>query len=159
MSGDRQAEAKRLYLEEKWTMEAIAAHFGVSLRTIERWASDGAWTAQKKGGKVVSIESKPKPRRDEPGVVRSRRSPGELDELEIVEGAIASLAAALEGDGEGKIDARSMGGIAGGLVKLLEYRRKVQPQTAAEVVELAIGLGISPNEFIDQLEVAWQRRA
>jgi hypothetical protein len=77
----------------------------------------------------------------------------------LSKGRFASLAAALEGDGEGKIDARSMGGIAGGLVKLLEYRRKVQPQTAAEVVELAIGLGISPNEFIDQLEVAWQRRA
>lgn len=157
------------------TIAAIAAQLSVSRRTIERWADDGVW--REKRGNVVSINqpSKPQPVNNpnptptrEPARVR-RRDRGEIQELEIVESAISSLhllftdmAAGPDEDENGRIkpiDTRGIGTIGGALVKLLEYRRKIQPPTAAELAEQAIALGMSPAEFARELRQAWEKRA
>lgn len=174
----RRIEAKKLSLEQGLTQAAIAQQLSVSTRTIERWASEDGWGARKKAqSKVVLIsEAKPKPQpslqaapastHSNPPSTRPRRQRGEIDELEIVEGAIANLSLLL-GDtdrdcmeneyGRVKpIDTRGIGGIAGALVRLLEYRRKIQPPTAADLAEQVIALGISPSEFVAELKQRWQ---
>jgi len=59
----------------------------------------------------------------------------------------------------GTEDVRSMGGLAGGLVKLLEYRRKVSPPTAAELAETMFDLGYSPAELVAELKAKWINHA
>jgi hypothetical protein len=41
----------------------------------------------------------------------------------------------------------------------MEYHDKKQPLTAAEVVDLAIEVGVTPQQFVDELKAAWQQRA
>lgn len=145
MSEDpRRSEAKRLHLEKGWTQAAIATHLGVSTRTVERWAKADGWTGQKKAHKVVPIKA----------VSSAPTVP--IDEKRIVDNAIRSLDNLLASS---DTDTRGIGGIAGALVKLLEYRRKIEPPTAAEVVEQAIAIGIPPQEFVAELKKQWQLRA
>lgn len=169
----RRIEAKKLSLEQGLTQAAIAQRLGVSQRTVERWASEDGWGARKKAqAKVISInEAKSQPSQpppasthNNPPSVRPRRQRGEVDELEIVEDAIENLATLLGcsgmSDGSDRpIDTRGIGGIAGALVKLLEYRRKIQPPTAAELAEQAIAMGVSPDQFMQALRDAWRLRA
>jgi transposase-like protein len=166
----RKIQAKQALLAGE-TIASIAARLGVNRRTIERWADDGAWREQKQAQNVVSIgeakSKQPKPVNTptpcyEPRV-RQKREQGEIDELEIVEGAIISLDLLLAGmggmSGDGMVDTRGIGGTAGALVKLLEYRRKIKPPTAAELAEQAIAFGMSPAEFARELRQAWEKRA
>lgn len=170
MSGDKRKEAKRLCLEEGLTQAAAAQRLGVASRTVERWAAQDGWGAQKKAQKVVSIgeakRAKPseQAKHQNPPSIRRRQLGEEIDETEIVEGAITSLSLLLGGMGAGyndrPIDTRGIGGVAGALCKLLEYRRKhLRPATAAEVAEMAIALGIPPQEFVAELKRQWQLRA
>jgi hypothetical protein len=163
----RRAEAKRLSLEKGWTQEAIALHFNMSTRTIERWAAQDGWGARKQAQKVVAIgssrkQTSPTPG-DEPVSPKPRRQRGAIDEMEIIESAIVSLDALLSSmgglSGDDRIDTRGIGGTASALVKLLEYRRKIQPPTAAELADLVIELGISPTEFVAELKQKWLQRA
>lgn len=150
MSDDRRAEAKRLYLEEGRTQREIAEIFGVSTRTIERWADKDGWGQRIK--KVIPIKSTRSPDY-EPGP-RSVR--GKIDENKIVDGAIVSLDYLLS---RPDLDTRGVGGIATALVKLLEYRRKIQPPTAAELANQAIELGYSPEQFLSALREQWRLQA
>lgn len=157
----RKIEAKQRLIAGE-TIASIAARFGVNRKTIERWATEGNWREQKQAEKVVSIN---KPREsDEPAIrVRTRRQRGQIDELEIVEGAIVNLDLLLSGmcgaSEDRPIDTRGIGSTAGALVKLLEYRRKIQPPTAAELAEQMIALGIPPTELVAELKRQWQLRA
>jgi len=160
MSGKdaRRAEAKRLYLDKNWTQAAIATHFSVSARTVERWASGDGWGALKQS-KVIQLNERPEKSASAPAAAPAPRPrPGrshEIDELEVVNLAIADLSSALSGSE----DERSLGGLAGGLVRLLEYRRKISPPTAALLAEMVLALGISPTEFVRELRDKWQLKA
>jgi transposase-like protein len=163
-----QDKAKTAFLAGE-TIAAIARRFEMSRRQIERWAEAGNWREEKKAlGKtnVVPMQ-KPnaKPQTTTAPPTRSKRKASEIDELEIVELAIADLSAAMyaaskSSDDNGKgIDVRALGGLAGGLVRLLEYRRKICPPTAAELAELAIALGCSPETFMQALHETWRKQA
>ncbi|MBD3882159.1 LysM peptidoglycan-binding domain-containing protein [Phormidium tenue FACHB-886] len=160
MSSADRSVVKAEYLKSNDSMEAIAKRFGISERTLIRWSKadpEGEWTVLRKAKTIVSA---PKlqvidgelPAREN----RVRRSRGTIDELEIIELAISDLSATLA---SGETDSRSLGSIAGALVRLLEYRRKIQPATAAELAELVLSLGISPTEFVSELKQRWQQSA
>ncbi len=157
-SDKKKTEAKQLCTERNWTHAAIASHLGVSTRTVERWASAGGWGGLKQS-KVISISRKSDtsssdgstapPRRERAGVSR------DIDELTVVNGAIADLSAALSA----VEDERALGGLAGGLVRLLEYRRKTNPPTVGELADQLIALGIDPTDFVMELRRRWQLEA
>ncbi|GEM_PF-2605046 len=177
---------KQAYLDSGDSLAAIAKQFGVGQRTVEGWASEGAWDAKRRAQKVVSIgeaksksqppkaktqkpvNSDPTPHR-EPMRARALGHRNELNEVEIVEDAIYSLSALVTGclrggitDDEERttpIDTRGIGGTASALVRLLEYRRKLKPPTAAELAELAIAMNVRPDEFLTALKDAWRLRA
>lgn len=134
--------------------QAIADKFGVSKRAVDerlpKWRD-----TEKLPQKVVPIQSA-KAASHPPTRPRRHVNGEELEELEVINLAIADLAAAL---GSGETDSRSLGGIAGGLVRLLEYRRKIQPRTAAELAEVAIAMGVSPDQFMAALREQWRLRA
>jgi hypothetical protein len=146
---------------------ALALRFGVSKRSIEIKAEQEGWKASREAKTIVTAsrsvnDSDPTPHRNPPA--RRSRGSGDIDELEIVEEAIVYLSMLLGGMSGGSedrpIDTRGIGGVAGAMVKLLEYRRKnLKPATAADVANLAIALNIPPHEFVAELKRAWQLRA
>ena len=144
------------------TIAAIAQAMGVSRRTIERWADEGDWrnlrsTATEQAPNVVTLTGRSKSAESrEPSThppIRRRAPKGQIDKLEITEDAIVQLSATLAGD----VPAQSIGGIAASLVRLMEYHDKKQPDTAIEVAQMALSLGISPTELARQMREQCQR--
>ena len=144
----------------------LALQFGVSKRSIEIKAEKDGWKAKRAARQAAQkSDSDYDPRSGTAPRIRQPRT--KIDELLIVENAIVSLDSLLysmcggngeEGASKG-IDTRGVGGVAGALVRLLEYRRKVEPPTAAELAEIAISLNIRPDEFLTALREAWRLRA
>ncbi len=152
---------KQAYLESGESIAAIAAQFGISERTIYRWMEadpEGDWVALRKARGIVKpklqVISNATPHTLLPPPARPRRS-GDINELEIVDLAISDLSTKIAGD----IDARSLGGCAGALCRLIELRRKLVPPTAAALAEQVIALGISPSEFVAELKKRWAQGA
>lgn len=161
----QQQKAKRLH-DKGLTYAAIAAAIGVSVRTVERWGAAGGWAKQ-------SPDAEPEKAQVHTNVVemataefrsgsdrpRRNRRDSTLDEIAIVEDAIWSLSGLLCG-GEGiSVNSPGVGSTASALVRLLEYRRKIAPPTAADLAEQAIALGYSPQEFAAELRRQWQQPA
>lgn len=160
MSQKQQAE--KLFNQGE-TIATIATKLGVSRRTIERWANDGAW--REKRSNVVSIAdgAKKKPLQQSPesdhnpAPIRRRSRGGDIDELDLVDLALSDVSAAMSGAGQE--DIRSLGSLATALCRLVELRLKLKPRTAAELAELAIALKLSPTEFARELRQAYEKRA
>lgn len=158
-------KAKDAYLGSSDSLAAIAMRYGISKRAVEQRASEEGWAALRQPKKVAAKPAAAAaPSDDAPPVrVTYPRQRGELDEIEIVESAISSLSVMLMGvNDRGEdvpVDTRGIGGIAGALVRLLEYRRKIKPPTAADLAEQAIALGLSPQEFTRELRERWPARA
>jgi transposase-like protein len=162
----RKIQAKQALLAGE-TIASIAARLGVNRRTIERWADDGAWREQKQAQNVVPIgeakskQPKPKPVNTHPTPCHEprvrRREQGEIDELEMIELALADVSTAMST--ASSEDLRSLGSLAGALCKLLEYRRKIKPPTVVDLAEQVIALGISPSDLVAELKTRWAQRA
>jgi transposase len=140
--------------------EEIATALGVTRRTIDRWAKDGNWDLHRQLGKSSNvIQLQPKPYEKLGGTklreaaTRRRDTSEELDDVWVVESAISDIHGSLPGAELGK------GSMATALVKLIELKRKLKPETVADLVERAIELDIGPEEFLTELKNAWQRRA
>lgn len=152
----KRERAEKIYKEEGISQAAIAKRLGISTRTVERWASADGWgpkVAERR--KVVQFEKPAHPYSKEE---KAKRPPSKgINELELVETAIIDISVKLNTSEGG--DTRGIGSMAGAMVRLLEYRRKIKPPTAAELAEQALDLGITPAEFAKQLREAWQARA
>ena len=140
----KQQQAEQLFTEGE-TIVAIAQKLGVSRRTIERWANEGAW--REKRGNVVSIAA-----------ARDRHSDDsdDFDYLELVDRCLSRIAEISESS---EVDARSSAPLATALVKLLELRLKLKPRSVTELIEMAIDTGITPSELVAELRKAWAQRA
>ncbi|HEY9646516.1 MAG TPA: hypothetical protein V6C88_09115 [Chroococcidiopsis sp.] len=173
MTGDRdqlKKEAEKLYIKDGLTQEMIAERLKVSLRTIERWASAGKWSelaGPRRSPKIISIKRteeraaakvKVEPQTESKPVspLAGKQRVRKIDEKEIVEGAIASLAAILSST---EIDTRGVAGVASALIRCLEFRRKIDPPSVAEIAAQIVDLGVSPSELVKELTVEWQKRA
>lgn len=132
---------KRAYLVSGRSLEAIAAEFGVSTRAINGKSTEDGWAKSKE-----QAQPKPKP---QPKAAKTR---GELDEIATIEAAIADLSTGIA-DTDTPIKSKEAAATA--LVRLLEYRQKLAPTSAAELAERAIELGISPDDFLEQLRSQW----
>lgn len=145
-------EIRKHWQQTGASSSAIATQFGVSKRSVDDRIPQWRTTEKPSNSNVVQLQLKPKiqnPRLD------FRRRDGEaIDDLFAVEAAIThlhdSLPAALD---------QSKGGIAGAIARLIELKRKLKPETIADLVERAIELDIGPEEFLTELKNAWQRRA
>lgn len=153
------------------SLAAIATRFNLGKRTVEKYASEHDWDAKRRANKVVTI-SPAQPKRSlsfsedaprKPQLSRVRGS-SEIDDMEIVDGALASLSAALTSgtlqmsDGEVRysVSGRDLAACASALIKVLEYRRKINPTSVAALAEMAIELGINPTEFMAELSRQWK---
>jgi len=158
MSQPAQKEVAKARFIVNESIQSIADALGVSRRTVERWADEGDWrTLRQNNDNVVQINAAANVNRAQTqakSIPRSKRKVDDIDALEMIDDAIAVLSGALHGD----VDSRAIGGIANSLRGLLEYRRKICPPTAGELVEQAIALGLSPAEFARELREAWGKQ-
>lgn len=147
--------AERAYLSGDETLAEIARQFSVGDRTVEKWSVEDNWELKRQRirDKVVEF-ARPEPRPAPVRVPTSRSS--DIDELAVVEMAIADLSAAMTSE---QTSAQSLGGIAGGIARLIELRRKLRPATAAELAAQVIELGIEPKEFVAELKRLWAQSA
>lgn len=143
--------AKTAYLNGSDSLAAIALQFGISKRAVEARAAEEGWSALRS----TQTGSKPKPAKPKTTQAMQplRRSfnKGEYNELEILDDAIEKISSTISNGA----DPRALGGLASSLVRLLERRRKIKPQTATEIAEMLLALGISPQEFAIELRKAW----
>jgi len=143
-------EIRKYWQQTGASSVAIATQFGVSKRSVDdrmpQWR-----TTEKPSSNVIQLQPKPKTQNPKPEF--RRREVGGIDDIEVVESAIADIHASLPGAEMGK------GSMATALVKLIELKRKLKPETVADLVERAIELDIGPEEFLVELRNAWQRRA
>lgn len=146
---------RKAYLEEGETYASLALRFGVGKSTIEEKASKEGWSALKKSRGNSQTPEPQKTIKPAP-VRRPSPQPQDFDEIEILTTAIASLSAILSGGIE---DTRGIGGIATGLCRLIELRNKLQPKSAADLADMAISLGIKPQDFIRALSDKWEKQA
>lgn len=141
------------------SIQAIADAIGVSRRTIERWANenDGEWRKLRNGNattNVIQLQPKPKEKLGGTKLPTRRHDAGiGLDDIEVIQSAIADIHASLPSAELGK------GSMATALCKLIELKKKLKPESVADLVERAIELGIGPDEFLAELKNAWSKRA
>jgi transposase-like protein len=159
------AAVKRAYLDSTDSMAQVAQRFGLTSRTVERWASEEGWAAERKGrslsnepAKAVVTEVLPTEPMPKPQPIARRRATEQIDELEIIDTAILDIRAAM-GGGSDSVDLRSLGSAASGLCRLVELRLKLQPKTAADLAKQAMQLGIKPETFLQALAEQWQQQA
>lgn len=92
-----------------------------------------------------------------------KRFRSQIDELEVIENAIVStdllFRTMTSPDQKGFIDTKGIGSTASALVRLLEYRRRINPPTVLELAELAIELNVKPEDFVKALREKWRLRA
>ena len=166
MPQDKKKQAEALFMQGV-TISDIARKLDVARRTIQRWKDEGGWEDIKDTlpttSKVISIASKPKPVNTDPTPHRNppalRDRADSKDSLSIAEEVIQDLQAELVGTGETPLNGRDRAALANCLKAWVEYRDKLQPKTAADLAEMAIGLGIKPAEFMNALKQQWEKRA
>ncbi len=135
---------KRAYFASGESYAAIATRFGISERAVEKRASEEGWARSRTqiSEEIQAPKAKPAKR---PTVT------ADLDALTTIDLAIADLSADMADS-----PIKSKESAATALVRLLEYRQKLAPTTAAELAERAIELGITPDQFLEELRQAWQ---
>ena len=143
MSDPKKELAKSKYVAGE-EIVAIAEAIGVDRKTIQRWikASEGTdtdWRKLREANETTKTPKPPKllvlPQRKEPvdQHVRQRPRTEGMTDLEIIETAIADLYASLP-----NADDKSKGGMAATLVKLIEFKQKLNPPTIEEFADQII---------------------
>lgn len=166
MSQDKKKQAEALFMQGV-SISDIARKLDVARRTIQRWKDEGGWEAIKSTlpttPKVIPIASKPKPVNNDPPPHRNppslRTKADSKDSIAIAEEVIQDLQTELVGVGDTPLSGRNRAALANCLKVWVEYRDKLQPKTAADLAEMAIALGISPVEFMNELKRQWEKRA
>ena len=163
---DKRKEIAKAKFITNTSIQDIADELKVSRRTIERWANNGGWRETRRtedSARQISREIRPESKTNlvtfekpvaRTGEFRDLLRPQEIDDIEIIIAAIAELHASLP-----SCEDKSKGGIAGALARLIDLKRKIKPDTVADLVERAIELGIGPDELLRELRESWARRA
>lgn len=151
-------EIRKYWQQTGASSNAIADHFGVSKRSVDdripqwRTTEKHADYAQGKPSSNV-IQLQPKPKNQNPKSEFRHRNIESIDDVEVIESTLAHLHASLP-----EAEDKSKGGMAGAIARLIELKRKIKPETVADLVERAIELDIDPEEFLTELNNAWQRK-
>jgi hypothetical protein len=140
---------KKAYLDGSETYASLAMRFGVGKSTIEAKASAEGWATLKKAEIIAPLLPK-----TSTGLPPRQSYKSGINEVEILQDAITVLSGAMY-----SAEARSAEGCASALAKLIELHSRLVPKTSADLADMAIALGVSPEDFIRQLSSKWQERA
>lgn len=152
---------KQDYLSSDATMAELALKHGVSKRAIEQRAADDGWKAMKKGLEGQDYQKLKEEAKFKRRLKVKRAAEDGIDEVEIVTTTIISLHQLVADmtSGDGPVDTRGIGGVAGALVKMLEYRRRINPPGLEDLVEQVIAMGYSPEDFVHELAAMWSKQS
>lgn len=158
---DKREQAKAMFLQGTAIAE-IARRIGMSRKQVQRWKADGDWESLRNSlpqseppprPKIVSFD-RPRESATADRPLTPPKPPADMDLVEIVDGAIATIAAALTcADG-----LNGLGSAAGGLVQLIKMRRELTDDEAflAEVLKRYR----SPRELVARLkEAGWGKNS
>ncbi|HEY9644775.1 MAG TPA: hypothetical protein V6C88_00315, partial [Chroococcidiopsis sp.] len=57
------------------------------------------------------------------------------------------------------VDTRGVGGVASAMIRCMEYRRKINPPSVADLAEQIVEMGVSPTELVNALKTQWEKLA
>ena len=134
--------ARKAYLNRnpKPTLKALAAEFGIGATTLRIAASKGKWAELRKST-AAGVKQ---------GAIAVATARSKVNDLDVLENAIAIMAANVA-----TTEAKSKEGCASALGCLLKAKRELYPPTADGLAEMAVGLGITPADFLAALRVRW----
>ena len=158
------SKIEQLYLEnETETYGSLAERFQVGLSTLERLGKERGWGRKRDQKKARRADKLIKQSAIVTQSLENLNSNTltKLDQfsqkrlLKTVEKGLRVFETAIEKNAD---NARVLGSLAGGLTKLVEVHLKLQPLTAADLVEILIQADIGPDEFLTQLKQEKQRK-
>lgn len=149
------AEIEEIYLSnELETYSSLAKRFQVGLSSLERIGKQRGWSKrrdQQSSDKLIEQAAIV-------GESLAKLSPNALAEfdqfsqrrlLKIIQKGLLVFEAVIDQNAD---NPRVLASLAGGLTKLVEVHLKLQPLTAADLVETLIKLDVGPQEFLAQLQ-------
>ena len=158
------SKIEEVYLkDETETYSSLAERFSVGKSTLERIGKERNWARKRDQQKARRAQKLIK---QSEIVTQSleRVNPDTLMELDqfsqkrllkIVERGLIVFENAIE---QSSKNPRVLSSLASGLVKLVDIHLKLEPLTAADLVEILIRLDVGPDEFLSQLRQEQQRK-
>ena len=153
-----------IYLKnEAETYSSLAERFQVGVSTLEREGVKRGWGRKRDQQKarradklikhsVITVQALEK---IHPNALAEFDEFSQRRLLNIVQKGLLVFESAID---ESADNPRVLPGLAGGLCKLTEIYLKLQPLTAADLVEILIKLDVGPDEFLAQLGQEKERR-
>ncbi|MHC5915869.1 MAG: hypothetical protein ACYTXE_33840 [Nostoc sp.] len=155
------AQIEEFYLSDgSQTYLSLSERFGVGKSTLERIGKERNWARkrdQQSSDHLIEQAAIV-------GESLARLNPDALTEfdefsqrrlLKIIRKGLLVFEAVIDQNAN---NPRILASLAGGLTKLVEVHLKLQPLTAADLVETLIKLDIGPQEFLAQLQQEKQRK-
>jgi hypothetical protein len=149
------AEIEEIYLaDHSQTYSTLAKRFQIGLSTLEREGRKRNWARkrdQQNSDQLIKQSAIV-------GESLARLNPNALAEfdqfsqkrlLKIIQKGLLVFEAVIDQNAD---NPRVLASLAGGLTKLVEVHLKLQPLTAADLVETLIKLDVGPQEFLAQLQ-------
>ena len=156
------AEIEEFYFsDDSQTYSSLAKKFQVGLSSLERIGKQRGWSKRRdqqnsdqliKQSVIVS-ESLAKLN---PNVLSEFDEFSQRRLLRIVRKGLLAFETAI--DESSSDNPRLLSSLASGLSKLVEVHLRLQPLTAADLVEILVRLDVGPDEFLSELRQQKQRR-
>ena len=137
---------ERAYLDRvpRPSLNTLSSEFGVGFSTVKRLSSEGKWKDRRDAKDASAVEGIAK------GAIAATRTRPRVDDFDVLNDAIADLSGSVAA-----IEAKSKEGCASALAKLLQAKRELYPPDADGLAEMAVKLGITPNDFLEALRSKW----
>ena len=141
---------KKAYLtrQSKPSLASLAKEFGVGETKVKHSAREGQWTALRDAQKTANAAG-----RVEGAKAIVRASSNKIDAMEALNTVIADIAAEAT-----SVEAKSKEGCANALANLLKTQRELYPPDVDELAEIAVRLGITPNDFLSAIQKRWAEK-
>lgn len=127
------------------TLEALAKEFKVGRSTVTNAARKGKWKDVRDSKAALTVEAQIE------GAKQYIKTSGlKIDDLHALETMIVDLTTKAN-----SADVKSFEGSANALANLLKVKRELFPPDVDELAEIAVRLGITPNDFLAAIQKRW----
>ena len=125
-------------------LNAIADEFQVGRSTVKKLSTEREWSKKRDKKDAENADA------NAMGAIATATHLPKVDEMQALDNAIAILNTSIF-----RSQPKTLEGCASALGKLIQTKREMYPPDADGLAEMAVKLGISPNDFLEALRSKW----